>query len=284
MKARVIAWSAAGVAAVFAAAAPFWDRIAGAISLPPPLELTGRWSWVSLYPWAALGLSALGAVALGLALMRRGAMARCALMAAVMLGAIVLYLPFLRLTASRIDRIRGSVEEPARAWRLLAAAVITAVAAHAVLIAVASMRHTPAYVRTLARVALVLTCGLFLHFLWFFMVVPVTDVWYPAEWDRPDRLRPFAACRGATLWQGRMQFGRIDDLWTSFRDPRGGTGRAVSIEGTSREGYFWLTLPEAAEFRVRADDPAVVNCDRRWRRDPVAPASWHTLGARKGGL
>ena len=283
VKARVIAWSAVGAAAAFAAAAPFWDSIEW--ELPPPIEFSQRWSWFSLYPWLALALTATGVFALSMTLARRAAIARRALLLGAMIGAVILYLPFFRLTVYRVDRIRGTVEEPARAWRLLGAAFVVAIAAHALFLGVTSLRHTPPFTRRLASVALVVTCGVYLHLFWLMMVVPITDEWAPADWDRPDLLRPFRPCRGASLWDGHIKLGRIDNLWTSFRDPRAVEHPvpAISFAGSFREGYYWLTLPEAAQFRVRADDPAIVNCDARWRRDPVAPAAWHKLGAREGG-
>jgi hypothetical protein len=75
------------------------------------------------------------------------------------------------------------------------------------------------------------------------------------------------------LWDHSMVIGRIDDLWLNFRGER-----AISFVGSFREGYYWITLPEARKLSVRIDDPAVIDCDGTWRREPVAPAAWHKIG------
>jgi hypothetical protein len=132
----------------------------------------------------------------------------------------------------------------------------------------------------------VVNCGLLLHIFWICTILlPFGDRWTPAEWDRPDLLRAARLCRGATLWQVRadgraLAIGRIDDLWLQFADPRAGgkSIRAISMVGDFQEGYFWLTVAEAATLRVRADDPALEHCVGTWRRERVAPAAWHKVG------
>jgi hypothetical protein len=76
-------------------------------------------------------------------------------------------------------------------------------------------------------------------------------------------------------------FGRVDDLWTRFSDPRrnGAEVTAVSVRGEFLWGYFWLeTIYEASRLWVRRDDPAVVRCDSRPRDERVVPADWHRFG------
>lgn len=160
----------------------------------------------------------------------------------------------------------------------------------ALLIVVTRLRHTRPVVRASALIAAATLAGVVLHLHFLLMVLPMTNHWLPAEWQRPDLLVPFRSCRGALLWAtSRNRAGevrayevaRVDDVWLRFADPRlgGASVRAVSAAGRWREGYLWLRQDDAARLYVRRDDPAVVRCDSRPRPEPVAPASWHLLGA-----
>jgi hypothetical protein len=199
--------------------------------------------------------------------------------AAVLGGTALLYLPLWAGITWRIDRVRGHIEEPVPACRFLAVVVLLTVAMHGILIVVARTPH----MRGIARASAVVTCGLLLNLFWFFVSMPVNEEWWPLDWERADLLRPMRACRGAVLWEhdGPRVYpvGEIDDLWLQFRDPRAGrAARAISLFGRFQEGYWWLSLDEARALRVRADDPALENCNGVWRRDAVAPAPWHKIG------
>jgi hypothetical protein len=125
-----------------------------------------------------------------------------------------------------------------------------------------------------------------LHLFWLVLIVPIGDDWHPSDWDRPDLLIPARACRGAVLWvyggRNYTDIGTIDDLWMQFADPRNNDvpAFAVSVTGRWRANYYWLTSSDLLWMRVRRDDPAIVHCDARARRERVAPAPWHELGFR----
>ena len=294
----VIAGAAIAAAAAFAAFVLLWHFVFDDApwSIPPPPDWSGRWTAFSVYPWAEIALVLLFAAAILPATFfvlvgeRRKAYAIgfVAFFALVLLGSLAVYLPFFGFSTPRIDRVRGRVEEPLRAFRLLGAAFVITIAAHALFVVVAAARHTPNLTRRVAFGAAAVTCALYLHLCWLCLVFPAVDGWHPAEWDRPHLLLAVRPCRGATLVDRKSNgagtfaypVGRIDDLWLAFRDPRSG-GKpvpAISFSRSGREGYVWLTLPEAARLRIRIDDPAVIDCDSRWRRELVSPASWHKVG------
>jgi hypothetical protein len=201
-------------------------------------------------------------------------------------GCAAIYWPFHDVYTYRIDRVLGRVKEPDVAFRMLVALLVVTLALSVLYLAVASLRRAPPYARATAPVTLVVLIGVYLHIIWVLIVLPFSNVWEPAEWQRPDLLTAFQPCRGAVLWFMRydkiIPFGRIDDLWLHFADPRhGGTQeRAISVEMTWREGYAWLDTSEASSFLIRRDDPALRPCHRDWRTERVAPSTWHTLGVK----
>lgn len=105
-------------------------------------------------------------------------------------------------------------------------------AANGLLIIATRTRHTPDLTRRTASAAAVVVTGVYLHLFWLCLVVPLSDAWLPAEWERADLLRPVRLCRGATLWLAgdrAIRIGRIDDLWSNFIDSRTGRGeRTIS--------------------------------------------------------
>jgi hypothetical protein len=254
------------------------------------------WEAFAVYSWAEgallVALAGVCAVALVLALRgRRGAALRSVSATLICLGlsgTAVVYLPFWALTIPRIDRVRGEQQEHVPLLRLLVAIILIALVAHLVLIAVSRTRHTPELTRRIALVSGAATCAMVLHLFWIVMIIPFAQDWWPPDWRRLDRLAPMRPCRGAMVWEimhnrwgepSVYGVGRIDDLWLRFADPRSGRPvRALSLTGSFRKEYLWLTLPEAKAFRVRVDDPALASCDGTWRRDPVAPAPWHKIG------
>ena len=198
-----------------------------------------------------------------------------------------IYAPLWGLTTRRLDRVAGLVEDPVVALRRLAISVGVTFVLAVVFNAVTRWRRTPDSVRQVALVVPAVLAGILLNVLILFMLLPVTDKWMPASWREPDRLLPFRACRGAMLWlqpepgdSWVRPFGRIDDVWARFADPRspGGEIWAVSVEGEWRDEYLWLSRVEAVRLRMRSDDPAVARCDSRPRLERVTPASWHRFG------
>lgn len=294
--ARTIARIAIAAVAAFTALTLLWRfGLLDGLSFPPPPTGIRGWSAFSVYPWAKLVLLlAIVAACVTAIILRvvakRSAAARvisATLIAAVLVGTVVVYVPFFGLTLRRTDRIRGSVEEPAVGLRLIVSLFALTLAMNALLIVATRARHTPDLTRRAASAAAVVTTAVYLHLWWLFVVTPLTIEWLPADWQRADLLRPVKLCRGATLWHldpgGRrdaFSIGRIDDLWLNFADPRSGgrRERAISFDGRFYEGYFWMTIPETAQLRVRVDDPALVNCDGTWRGEDVSPAAWHKLG------
>ena len=131
--------------------------------------------------------------------------------------------------------------------------------------------------------AVFLNVGL-LHLFWFVLITPLANDWRPLEWNRPELLMPVKVCGGASLWAyaGRnyADIGVVDDIWLRFADPRNGNAPtfAVSVRGRWREKYYWLNSSDLHSMRVRKDDPAVIDCDSRTRKEPVAPEPWHELG------
>ncbi|MEK6375333.1 MAG: hypothetical protein AABO58_21875 [Acidobacteriota bacterium] len=294
--ARTIARIAIAAAAAFTALTLLWRLgLLDAFSFPPPPTDLRGWNAFSVYPWAELVLMLAMVAACVTAIIlrvvgRRSAAARVistTLIVAVLVGAVMVYLPLYGMTLRRTDRIRGSVEEPVLALRLIVSLFALTLAMNVLLVVAARARHTPDLTRRAVSALAVVTTAVYLHLFWVFVVFPLTIEWWPADWQRADLLRPVDLCRGATLWhldaggsQAAFPIGRIDDLWLNFADPRSGgrRERAISFDGTFYEGYFWMTLPETAQLRVRVDDPALVNCDGTWRREDVSPGTWHKVG------
>jgi len=260
-------------------------------SLPPPIT-RGGWDAFSLYPWAELLLVSLVVAALLAAVLLRkrfavSKMITATLIAVVLVGAMIVYAPLAGVTIRRMDRVLGSVEEPLPGFRFFVALFVITLAANGVLIIATRTKHTPDLARRTAAVAAVVTSAIYLHLFWVCLVFPFSDQWWPDDWERADRIGPVRLCRGATLWEAgppryrhrRLPIGRIDDLWLNFADPRTGgrRERAISYAGTFYEGYFWLTLSETGQLRVRLDDPALADCDGTWRRER-GPAKWHKVG------
>lgn len=289
----VAAATAIGAAAALAAFVLVWrvfyDDAPWSLTLPPPIDFSSRWSGFTIYAWAELALLSLvivaGVSAAVLAMLGKRATAANvilgALVFAALAGACAIYSPLSVFTTFRTDRLRGRVEEPVHGFRAFVVTIVVVAVAHILLILATTGRHTPAFTRALALSAAAVSCAITLHFFWLIAIFPATNTWFPGDWDRADLLIPVRPCRGAALWSTDLHLiGFVDDLWLSFRDPRAGGRRvrAISFSGDFRGGYFWMTLAEAAELRVRADDPKVIRCEARWRRDEVAPAGWHTLG------
>jgi hypothetical protein len=128
--------------------------------------------------------------------------------------------------------------------------------------------------------------GLLLHLWWIQGIFPMTNRWVLPVGNQDELLVAVRPCRGAMLWEPgdsrryAREVGLLDGVWLRFADRRNG-GRevwAVSVSSTWRPEYLWLTRAEIDRLRVRQDDPAVMRCDERPRRERVAPASWHVLG------
>jgi len=257
--------------------------------LPPRLDFH-RFDAFGLYAWAKLALIplfALAGVAAAIASMlgRRGtarSILRATLLGVILLGTAIIYVPLWASTIWRVDRIRGVLEEPFLSSRLLVSLVLLTVFAHGALLVVSGMRRTPVLTRRVAHGSAVVTCAILLNLFWLIVFMPLTEEWWPSDWRNTARLGPMRLCRGATLWEIRrrgqtepsvMPIGRIDDLWLYLTDTHSGRPvRAISFVGSFREGYYWITLPETHTLRVRADDPALKDCDGTWRRDPVVAA------------
>lgn len=203
-----------------------------------------------------------------LVILRRGRAIYLAALVAILTAS--LYAPFFFITFTRLDRVRGEVEELPPGARALAVSVVLSIGLALVYGAVAKR-----------LVPLVILCAVLLPLFFVVMVIPFTSDWYAEDWERPDLLIAFRPCRGATLWRGdggSIALREIDDVWERFADPRRGVTRAISGAGWSTNDYFWLTEDEAKQFRLRADDPKVVECDSRARRELVHPAAWHKVG------
>ncbi len=204
-------------------------------------------------------------------------------------GTFAIYAPFYGVTEERTDRIRGIVREPVPAAQLLVVMLGITLLLSIASLAVSWLRHAPNQVPRVSRTTFIVLCGMILHLHILFILMPITNRWEPIDWQDRGWLLPFRPCRGALLWQVEPSqptwtprpLGRIDDLWLRFADPRSHEGprRAVSLTLTFRRGYAWLSMPEANAYRVRRDDPAVIQCDARFRADAAAPAKWHELGA-----
>jgi hypothetical protein len=290
----IVASAAILVAASFTAAVLIWhfgfDDAWWSLSLPP---VGDDWNGFELYAWAevilliAFVVVCLFAVVL-LAIRRRRAgvaLLTFGLPAMLAAGCAAIYWPFFGLEVRHVDRIRHLVKEPAFAYRRIAVLLAVSLVLSLLYLVAASSRHAPPLAGRVAAVALIVLAGVYLHIVWIPMILPATNVGEPVDWQRPDLLIPFRPCRGALLWLARsdgkiIPMARIDDLWLRFADPRrGGTEqRAISAPLEMREGYAWLTIAEAEGLSVRDDDPAVRNCDGRWRRERVVPAPWHTFG------
>jgi hypothetical protein len=287
----IVAGTAILVSAGFTAAVLVWHF--GLDDAWWSFPIVNDWNGFELYAWADVILLAafvLVWLIAGLLLaIRRRRLAVSFLTPAVAIilaaGCGAIYWPFYGLFEYRVDRVLRLVKEPALAYRRLAVFLAATLVLSLLYLLVASLRRAPPLAGAWARVALVVLTGVYLHIIWTLIVLPISNRWQPAEWQRPDLLTTFQPCRGAVLWLTRgdgkiIPFGRIDDLWLQFSDPRRGgtTGRAISVETEMRVGYAWLNPAEAGAFSVRRDDPAVIVCEGRWRTEPVAPATWHTIG------
>ena len=180
----------------------------------------------------------------------------------------ILYLPLAGANDRRIDRIAGPVEEPVSQVRALALSVAATLALAVLFLAITRRCHTPADARQTALAVPMIVCSVLLSVYFLFVLMPMTNGWLPADWRRRDRLVPFRPCRGAILWEDAdhlYAIARVDNIWLQFADPRKGGER--------------IDRAEAAQFKVHSDDPAVIRCDSHPRREPVAPAEWHRVGA-----
>ena len=195
-----------------------------------------------------------------------------------------IFVPFCGTVAWRIDRVLGRVDEPVFEMRSLATSVAVTLTLAATFIAVTRQRRTPSIAKQAALVTAAILCGVFLSLYWLFLVVPPMSDWMPNDWDRPNLITPFRPCRGALLWitsnGSTRPFGRIDDVWLRFADPRvpGELVYAISVRGEWRDDYIWLNRSEAEQLYLRRDDPLVAQCEWRARARTVAPAQWHTIG------
>jgi hypothetical protein len=263
---------------------PFWTGWR-----PWPRDHDGPFAAFWLWGWID-GASRFGTVILigALLLFRRKAVrpSAAALLVCASAGTVMLYLPFAFVWTVRVDRLRGQIRQPVFVARTLAVAIALTIGLALIFLAVTQLPRTRAITRNVARVTLAALPALLVPLIFLLFVVPFANLWGPADWRRPDLMVPFRPCRDAVLWSpkpgGFHDLGRVDDLWTRFRDPKSGqVGPAVSCELTWRAGYTWVTPSDTtANVFVRKDDPAVVNCDRRMRTDIVEPARWHERGFR----
>ena len=243
----------------------------------------GEWNLFSLYSWivpVSIVIAALVA-----AVTRRPRLATV-LAVVVCVQTAMIYWPLAAFRVSRIDRVRRYVEEPVPQLQHLFAAIVVTLVLTAAYVAVVRLRHTRQATRHNALLLAVVLNALLLNLVWILAVFPPTRGWWPADWHRPELLGPFRPCRGAVLWwvdgDRAIPYVRIDDIWLRFEDPRRPEHavRAVSGAGEWFREYYWLRDDEAAELRMRADDPSVIRCDSAARPERVAPASWHHLGWR----
>lgn len=259
---------------------------------PPPFrfveyEALGIYDWIGWIlrvGFVAVVVISLFIVALG---WRRGSrpFLWTALVGTILAALPAIYSPMWAFRVSRMDRVRGAIVGRCGPCRVVIAALVIVVIGHAVLIAVAGTSHTPPLTRRVAQASAVVTCVVLFHLIWLVIFQHPREEWWPRDWmESTDRFRPMRACRGALLWELRRDstpypVGDIDDLWLRFDDPRvSAPVRAVSLRGRFENGYLWLSEAEARTLRVHADDPALRHCDGTWRRDPVTPAPWHSLG------
>jgi hypothetical protein len=293
---RRIAASAIAMAVLFAGVVFVWrvvfDDAPWSIPWPPTPVLRGFGAF-NLYYWmdwvdAGMVIAVVTSVIVRLVAGRRGATAwiRVGLPGLIFLQTATMYAPLAAMTARRVDRVRGMVEEPAIASRELALSVGVTMVLVAVFVCVTRLRRTPVVVRHAALVVGAILAGILLNLTWLTWVLPLTNQWEPADWQRTDLLRPFRPCRGALLWlveprgsDDRMAFpaARIDDIWLHLADPqaRDGSVWAVSAIGEHREEYVWLRAADVSRLRVRRDDPALVHCDARPRPELVTASPWH---------
>jgi len=251
------------------------------------------WIGFELYAWAyvfllAAFLAVWFVAGLLFAIPRRrlgAAFLTVALPIVVSAGCAAIYWPFHGRVVYRVDRVLRLVKEPASGFQHLVVLVGSTLVLELLYLLTASLRRAPRLASTFARVTLAVLCGVYLHVVWILIILPISNGWEPVDWQRPDLLTRFQPCRGAVLWFTRndgklLPFGRIDDLWLQFADPRrnNAPGRAISVATEWAQGYAWLNAGEADAFSIRQDDPAVMHCDQRWRRERVVPAEWHTLG------
>jgi hypothetical protein len=273
-----IAAAAIGVMA-FLAALPFAWELGIELQLwdifRAPLPSADGWDAFNLYFWIVpVTVILAGPLAL-LAWLRRVRIAPI-LAALVCLQSAMLYLPYAASLSPRVDRVRRLVRDPIPEARLLVIVVLVTLTLAAVYGFIAR--------GWLALVVTAVLNGILLQHVWLLSVLPFGGGWWPLDWRRMDRLISFRPCRGAMVWRvddtSALRFGRIDDVWRQFDDPRtpGPPLRAVSVAGEWQHDYIWLTAADMAAVRVRSDDPAVVRCDSAARPEPVAPADWHHVG------
>jgi hypothetical protein len=291
----VVAAAAIVGATAFTAAVLVWhfdfDDAWWSLAFP----VVADWNGFELYAWAEVILLIAFAVvwlfaAVLFAMRRRrsgAAFLTLALPVIIAAGCAAIYWPFFGAWVGRVDRVRHLIKEPAFAYRRLAVLLSLSLALSLLYLFSASLRRAPPLGGRVARVAIIVLAGVYLHIIWIPIILPAVNDWQPLDWQKPDRIIPFRPCRGALLWQERsdgkiIPIARIDDLWLRFADPRRGgmEGRAISAPLEMREGYAWLDVAEAEALSMRSDDPAVRHCDGRWRTERIAPASWHTLGLR----
>ena len=275
---------AIGIALLFAVAVfvwrvPFEDA---PWSLPAFPRMEGRAAF-GIYPWLQWFSVLAVAIVFIIPAIRRDARRSAAYLAGIVsFATAVVYLPLWFVRSSRIDRLRGRIDEPIPTFRILVAAAICILFLTVGCIAVARLRRAPPITLHAALVtAAIVNAGL-LHLFWVPRMEPTQ--WMPIEKDRWDLLMPVRPCRGAIVWafenRGFEEIGTIDDIWLRFADPRNGHTAvfAVSVEGRWRAEYYWLNSSDLHPLRVHRDDPAVMDCDSRARSEPVAPAEWHKLG------
>lgn len=297
---RKVAAGAIGLAAVVVVSSFVWRFLFPdawwSFELPPAPRME-RFEAFSLYLWLQLvlipiaWLMAAGVVVRALLRRRRpAAWLGAVLPVVVCLAAATLHAPFYGITTGLVDRVAGTLQRPVVVARQVAVSGMVTFTLAALFLCVVCVPHTPAGVRQAARTVAATLAGVVLTLFWLQMVLPMSDAWFPAHYNRPDLLVPFRPCHGALLWQtskdrydGSMdarQVARIDGVWLHFADPRtkGAPVWAVSAVGKWEYGYYWLNRADVTTLSVRRDDPAVVHCDSHVRSEPVAAAKWHRLG------
>jgi hypothetical protein len=259
----------------------------------PAVPRAGGFAAFSILEWVVLLAPGLG-VACGAAALvaaRRGEERAAGIVPAILICmlAAACYWPFSSMTTERVDRVRGRVSEPLIPAQALGNVVMVTYALCAVFVMVTGTRRTPLLTRQVCRAVIYVLTGLLFNLYVLFVVLPITNGWSPADWERTELLIAFRPCREAVVWletsgadRRWLPYGRIDGVWGRFSDPRAPRPfrEAVSMTSQWQRAYVWATMDDLSDARVRRDDPAVVQCDDRVRTEPVAPAQWHEVGLR----
>lgn len=286
---RRLAIGAVLLAAIYTASVLVWRFVFDSAEAPRLPEMHGLFGGFAMYWWSGAALLVAAACALVLAACgrRRERVREFVVIVSALLsltGVVALYAPLCVARLTRFGRVRGPYEEPIPAMQLLFASLLFTTALAIGFVAMTQLLRVPANVRASAiatTVVIGMVCG---HLIWFFFFIPFRPAWMPPDMPRTISYVSFRPCRGAALFsRGGNLVARIDDLWLHFNDPRdprsGHATPAISLELEWREGYGWLSLAEASQFRMHAADPKVMDCDARWRADVVAPLPWHSVGS-----